>query len=115
MAEGNSYYADPNQLQAGIRQIDQISNLASEIVNEFVRTVNLTSDWPGHDDSYARVVIPQDKKERLAATDTGTAVDDAVFSVVDGTKANLDNVINTQNGVLDAINESSSGNSGRRH
>ncbi|WP_299531521.1 hypothetical protein [uncultured Streptomyces sp.] len=112
MPEGNAYYAEPGRLQAGARQIDQISALAQEIVHEFVSAVNLTRDWPGTDDSYAKEVLPQEKKEREAALDTGLALSKAVVGVADGTMSNLSNILSTQSGVLDSIRSSSRGGNG---
>ncbi|WP_327179800.1 hypothetical protein OG599_33915 [Streptomyces sp. NBC_01335] len=116
MPEGNAYFAEPGRLQAGSRQIDQISALAREIVHDFVSSVNLTRDWPGTDDSYAKEVLPQEQKERKAAVETGVALSDAIVGVADGTLANLGNILSTQSGVLDSIHRSSgSGSHGGKH
>ncbi|MEH0422065.1 hypothetical protein [Streptomyces sp. B21-083] len=113
MAEGNAYYAEPDRLAAGVRQIDQIGALAHEMLRDFTTTVNDTHGWPGKDDSFAQEVIPQELRERKTAVETGTSLVEAVVSVADGTMANLDNIRNTQSGVIDSIN--SAGHRGGRH
>ncbi|GAA3875047.1 hypothetical protein ACWDR2_27670 [Streptomyces sp. NPDC003631] len=117
MADENSYFADPARIQGGVRQIDQISSIAREMMRDFVNEVNLTRDWPGTSDSFAKEVVPQEHKERESTSDTGQALADAVVSVADGTTANLKNILTTQGGNLDAIHESSGrGNTtGGRH
>ncbi|MCX4402983.1 hypothetical protein OG585_03820 [Streptomyces sp. NBC_01340] len=116
MAEGNSYFADPARIQGGVRQIDQISTIAQEMIRDFVNEVNLTRDWPGTSDSFAREVVPQEKKERDGSADTGQALRDAIVSVANGTTENLKNILTTQGGNLDAIHESSGGgHTGGRH
>lgn len=102
----NAYYANPGVLQAGTRQIEQISRLANEIISEFITDVSATSDWPGQNDSYAKQVLPQEKKQREGAITTGSALSEAIVGVGDGTIANLKSVVGTQNGVLDAIHDS---------
>jgi hypothetical protein len=102
----NAYYANPGVLQSGTRQIEQISRLATEIINEFITDVSATSDWPGDNDSYAKQVRPQEKKQREGAVTTGSALTEAIVGVGDGTLANLKSVVGTQNGVLDAIHDS---------
>ncbi|MEU8588766.1 hypothetical protein AB0C59_17465 [Streptomyces sp. NPDC048664] len=113
----NSYYADPGRIQGGVRQIDQISSIARDMMRDFVNEVNLTRDWTGTSDSFAKEVAPQEKKEREGASDTGQALADAVLSVADGTTANLKNILTTQSGNLDAIHESggSRGDTSGRH
>lgn len=113
MAEGNAYYAEPERLAAGVRQINAISSLAHEMLRDFTTTVNDTRGWPGKDDSFALEVIPQEEKERRTAVETGTSLVEAVVGVADGTMTNLENIRNTQNGVIDSIN--SAGNRGGRH
>ncbi|MFE9130881.1 hypothetical protein ACFYOF_36610 [Streptomyces sp. NPDC007148] len=117
MADENSYFADPARIQGGVRQIDQISSIAREMMRDFVNELNLTRDWPGTSDSFAKEVVPQEHKERESTSDTGQALADAVVSVADGTTANLKNILTTQGGNLDAIHESSGrGNTtGGRH
>jgi len=107
MPEGNSYYAEPDQLAAGVRYINQISTLAHDMLRDFTTTVNDTHGWPGKDDDFAKEVIPAELREREMAIDTGTSLVEAVVSVADGTMANLDNIRNTQNGVIDSINSAS--------
>ncbi|MER5600175.1 hypothetical protein FNH09_18090 [Streptomyces adustus] len=109
MSEGNAYYAEPDRLAAGVRQIDQISTLAHEMLRDFTMGLNATVGWPGHDDSFAEEVIPQEKRERTMAVDTGTSLVEAVTGVADGTLANLDNIRTTQSGVLDSINSARRG------
>jgi hypothetical protein len=109
MTEGNEYYAEPDRLAAGVRQIDQISGLAHEMLRDFTMGLNNTVGWTGYDDSFAKEVIPQDKKERELAVQTGTSLVDAVVSVADGTLANLDNIRTTQNGVIESINSARRG------
>ncbi|MFG2945825.1 hypothetical protein [Streptomyces adustus] len=109
MADGNAYFADPGRIQAGVRQVDRISSLAQEMVRDFVSAVNLTRDWPGTDDEFARETLPQEKSERTSVTDTGEAIADAVFQVANGTTTNLRNILGTQSGVLDAIHDSANG------
>ncbi|MFJ1967630.1 hypothetical protein ACIO93_03075 [Streptomyces sp. NPDC087903] len=113
MSEGNAYYAEPERLASGVRQIDRISALAHEMLRDFTIGLNATVGWTGRDDSFAQEVVPQDKRERKTAVDTGTSLVDAVVSVADGTLANLDNIRNTQSGVIDSIN--SAGRRGGRH
>ena len=74
MSDTNAYYAEPARIQAGVRQIDQISTLAEDMLRDFVSAVNLTSDWPGTNDSYAKQAIPQEKQEREAAVGTMAAL-----------------------------------------
>jgi len=113
MAEGNAYYAEPDRLAAGVRQINAIGTFAHEMLRDFTTTVNDTHGWPGKDDSFAQEVIPQELKERTMAVDTGTSLVEAVVSVADGTMSNLENIRNTQNGVIDSINSAGNRN-GRR-
>ncbi|SNX66211.1 hypothetical protein SAMN06272735_8057 [Streptomyces sp. TLI_55] len=113
MADGNAYFANPGRIQSGVRQIDEISALARQMVREFVADVNLTRDWPGTDDEFAREVQPQEKSERTTVTDTGQSVSDAVVAVADGTHTNLQNIMGTQSGVLDAIHDSAVNGPGR--
>ncbi|ELP71348.1 hypothetical protein ACKI1I_08900 [Streptomyces turgidiscabies] len=113
MAEGNAYYAEPDRLAAGVRQINAISSLAHEMLRDFTTTVNDTRGWPGRDDSFAQEVIPAELKERETAVQTGSSLVDAVVSVADGTMSNLSNIRSTQMGVMDSIN--SAGSRGGRH
>ena len=113
MAGRNGYLANPGRLQAWPRQVDAISSLAQEMVRDFVSAVNLTRDWPGHDDEFAREVKPQEKSERESVTDTGQAVTDAIVGVANGTHTNPQNILGTQNGVLDAIRDSAANGPGR--
>lgn len=113
MADGNAYFADPGRIQSGVRQIDEISALAQRMVHEFVADVNRTRDWPGTDDTFAREVQPQEKTERTTVTDTGQSVSDAVVAVADGTHTNLQNIMGTQSGILDAIHDSAVNGPGR--
>ncbi|MEU4656101.1 hypothetical protein AB0G32_19490 [Streptomyces sp. NPDC023723] len=102
----NAYFANPAALASGTRQIQAISNFAVEMINEFVSDVSATADWCGDDDSYAKQMIPQEKKQREGATSTGKALTEAIVGVGDGTLANLKNIVGTQNGNLEAINDS---------
>ncbi|MFF7467694.1 hypothetical protein [Streptomyces sp. NPDC008092] len=118
----NAYYASPQGLVSGTRQIEQISRLVTDMVNEFITDVSATSGWPGHDDSYAQQTLPQEKQQRLNAIKTGTSLSEAIVGVGDGTLANLKSVLGTQGGVLDAIHDSSintgdtgSGSHGGKH
>jgi hypothetical protein len=113
MSDTNAYYAEPARIHAGVRQIDQISTLAQDMLRDFVSAVNLTSDWPGTNDSYAKEAIPQEKKEREAALGTGQALTDSVVGVANGTTTNLSSILSTQSGVLDAIHNSAPGSSGK--
>ncbi|MFC4034387.1 hypothetical protein ACFO3J_23330 [Streptomyces polygonati] len=115
MTDSDAYFAEPARIAAGVRQIDQISTLAQEMVRDFAAEVNLTRDWPGTDDSFAQQTIPQEKKERQLSGETGQALSDAVSEVAAGTVKNLDNILGTQNNVLDAIHSQSSNGSSGRH
>jgi len=108
----NAYSASPPALIAGTRQIEQISRLANEMINEFITDVSSTSGWPGYDDSYAEQMRPQEKKQRDGSIDTGSSLSEAIVGVGDGTLANLKSVLGTQNGVLDAIHDSNTGDTG---
>nr|WSY50991.1 hypothetical protein OG999_13315 [Streptomyces sp. NBC_00886] len=103
----NAYSASPPALIAGTRQIDQISRLANEMINEFITDVSSTSGWPGHDDSYAKQMLPQEKQQREGSVKTGTSLSEAIVGVGDGTLTNLKSVLGTQSGVIDAIHDSS--------
>ncbi|MGW0832704.1 hypothetical protein [Streptomyces prunicolor] len=105
----NAYSASPAALIAGTRQIEQISQLANDMINEFITDVSSTSGWPGHDDDFAKQMKPQEKKERDGSVDTGSSLSEAIVSIGDGTLTNLKSVLGTQNGVLDAIHDSSTG------
>ncbi|KPI08692.1 hypothetical protein OK074_3479 [Actinobacteria bacterium OK074] len=103
----NAYYASPPALVAGTRQIEQISRLATDMINEFITDVSATSDWPGQNDSYAKQMLPQEKQQREGSITTGTSLSEAIVGVGDGTLANLKSVLGTQSGVVDAIHDSS--------
>ncbi len=63
----NAYYANfPPGLTGGTRQLQAISDYAVDMFNEFFHDVSATSDWPGKDDSYAKTMVPQEKKQREA-------------------------------------------------
>ena len=102
----NAYSATPPALVAGTRQIEQISRLANEMINEFITDVSSTSGWPGHDDSYAKQMLPQEKEQREGSIKTGSSLSEAIVSIGDGTLTNLKSVLGTQNGALDAIHDS---------
>ncbi|MFD3944798.1 hypothetical protein [Streptomyces sp. NPDC058579] len=112
MPEGDVYFAIPGRLQAGVRQIDQISSLVQDIARDFVSEVNAVRDWPGRDDSFAREVLPQEKDERETATRTAEAIAEAVVEIANGTHDNLRNIVNTQDGALDAIGSAARGRRG---
>ncbi|MFB7054888.1 hypothetical protein ACFCXT_17435 [Streptomyces vinaceus] len=103
MPEGDVYYAEPGQIQAGVRQIDQISALVRDIARDFLSEVNAVSDWPGRDDEFAREVLPKEKEERETASSTISSIEEAVVEIANGTHDNLRNIIGTQDGALDAI------------
>ncbi|MEU6197107.1 hypothetical protein [Streptomyces sp. NPDC047061] len=103
----NAYSASPPALIAGTRQIEQISRLANEMISEFITDVSATSKWPGHDDSYAKQMLPQEKEQREGSVTTGSSLSEAIVSIGDGTLTNLKSVLGTQSGVLDAIHDSS--------
>ncbi|MFB8210120.1 MULTISPECIES: hypothetical protein [unclassified Streptomyces] len=107
----NAYYASIPGLAGGTRQLQAISDYAVDMFNEFFHDVSATSDWPGKDDSYAKTMIPQEKKQREGAVDTGKALTEAIVGVGDGTLANLKSVLTTLGGNLDAIHESHIDNS----
>lgn len=102
----NAYSASPAALIAGTRQIEQISRLANEMINEFITDVSSTSGWPGYDDDFAKQMRPQEKEQRDGSIDTGSSLSEAIVSIGDGTLTNLKSVLGTQNGVLDAIHDS---------
>ncbi|WP_405951131.1 hypothetical protein OG588_37740 [Streptomyces prunicolor] len=105
----NAYSASPPALVAGTRQIEQISQLANEMISEFITDVSSTSGWPGHDDDFANQMRPQEKQQREGSVQTGSSLSEAIVSIGDGTLTNLKSVLGTQNGVLDAIHDSSTG------
>ncbi|MDQ0790855.1 hypothetical protein [Streptomyces sp. B3I8] len=102
----NAYFANPSVLVAGTRQIELISQMANEMLNEFIADVSATSDWPGKDDSYAKQTIPKEREGREGAIATCTELVNALVAVGDGTLANTKNVLGTQRGVLDSIHDS---------
>ncbi|MCX5238300.1 MULTISPECIES: hypothetical protein [Streptomyces] len=105
----NAYSASPPALVAGTRQIEQISQLANEMISEFITDVSSTSGWPGYDDDFAKQMRPQEKQQREGSVQTGSSLSEAIVSIGDGTLTNLKSVLGTQNGVLDAIHDSSTG------
>lgn len=116
MGDSNAYYADPARIQGGVRQMNQISALVEGLVGDFVSSANLTRDWCGENDSMAKELIPQEKKERDGSIDTGRALSEAVVGVVNGTNDNVKNILTTQGGNLDAIRQSAGGGGHRpRH
>ncbi len=76
------------------------------MISEFITDVSATSRWPGHDDSYAKQMLPQEKEQREGTITTGSSLSEAIVGVGDGTLANLKSVVGTQNGVLGAIHDS---------
>ncbi|WP_030381576.1 MULTISPECIES: hypothetical protein [unclassified Streptomyces] len=102
----NAYFANPSALMAGTRQIELISQMANEMFGEFVADVSATAGWPGKSDSYAKQMIPKEKEQREGSIAAGEALVHALVSAGDGTIANTKSVVGTQNGVLDAINDS---------
>jgi hypothetical protein len=97
---------------AGTRQIEQISQMVTEMVQEFVTDVSETADWCGDSDSYAKQMKPKEKEQREGAISTGEALTNALVSAGNGTIANVKSVVGTQNGVLDAIHDSHINNNG---
>lgn len=102
----NAYSASPPALIAGTRQIEQISQLANEMISEFITDVSSTSGWPGYDDDFAKQMRPQEKQQREGSVGTGSSLSEAIVSIGDGTLTNLKSVLGTQNGVLSAIHDS---------
>jgi hypothetical protein len=105
----NAYSASPPALVAGTRQIEQISRLANEMINEFITDVSSTSRWPGDDDDFAKQMRPAEKQQREGSVEAGSSLSEAIVSIGDGTLTNLKSVLGTQNGVLDAIHDSNTG------
>jgi hypothetical protein len=103
----NAYFANPHALMAGTRQIEQISQMVTEMVREFVTDVSETADWCGESDSYAKQMKPKEKEQREGAISTGEALANALVSAGNGTIANTKSVLGTQSGVIDAIRGSS--------
>ena len=103
MADSNAYAADTNRLRAAIRQIEQISAMAGDLVRDFAHEVARTQHWPGEDDSFAREVIPSERKERETALETAESVAGASEQIALSTLGNLDNIEGTQLGALEGI------------
>ncbi|MFE0489891.1 MULTISPECIES: hypothetical protein [Streptomyces] len=102
----NAYFASPDGLANGTRQVMQISQFAVNMLEEFITDVSATSDWPGKDDSYAKQMIPKEREGREGAISTCREFVNALVAIGDGTMANLHNVVGTQGGVLDGIRNS---------
>ncbi|KAB1140862.1 hypothetical protein F7R91_34565 [Streptomyces luteolifulvus] len=103
MADSNGYIADPNRLRTAIRQIEEISEMARDIVRDFAGEVARTQGWPGRDDSFAREVLPSERKERESALETGENIAGAGEQIALSTLENLDNIEGTQLGALEGI------------
>ncbi|MFI5998688.1 hypothetical protein ACIBAC_43475 [Streptomyces sp. NPDC051362] len=109
MAE--EYVADPGRLRNAIRQIEQVGELIENAVSEFVNAQSATAGWYGKDDRFAQQVGPQAKRESQVTIKTGESVVSAVASVINGTSANIKNIVETQENNLEAITNSA----GKQH
>ncbi|TXC99889.1 hypothetical protein [Streptomyces sp. ISID311] len=113
MAE--EYTAEPAVIQAGVRQIDAISESVGDAVKQFWSDVNTTAGWFGVNDSFAKEIKPQETQEREGSIKTAQSLADAILAVSNGTTANLKNIKNTQEGNLAAIQQSAGKRSNGRH
>jgi hypothetical protein len=109
---GNNYFADPNRIQAGTREIDQISTYVQNLLENFTDGIYATVGWTGTSDSLAKQLIPADQQDRQQTTDTARALSQAVVGIARGTETNLKSILSTQQGNLDAIHDSSPGANG---
>jgi hypothetical protein len=103
---GNNYFADPNRIQSGTREIDQISTFVQNMLEDFTNGAYATAGWTGTSDSLAKQLIPADQKDRQGTTDTARALTQAIVGIARGTETNLKNILATQQGNLDAIHQS---------
>ncbi|MDQ0988455.1 hypothetical protein [Streptomyces sp. V2I9] len=85
----NRYYANPNRIEAGTRQLEAIAELARKMTSDFLIESNGTSTWPGVDDDFAKQVRPQEKKDREATRETCEALGKAVAGISRGTLENV--------------------------
>lgn len=103
---GGNYYADPNRIHEGSAEITRISNYVQNLMENFTDGVYATVGWTGTSDSLAKQLIPADQKDRQQTTDTARQLTNAVVGIAQGTQSNLQSILSTQQGNIDAINQS---------
>ncbi|WP_428957204.1 hypothetical protein [Streptomyces sp. cg35] len=102
------YYGDPQRIQAGVRQLEEIAEAARSMTADFLDEISGTVSWPGTSDDFAQKVKPQERKERQTTKDTSMAIRDAVVAITDGTLTNLDTMKAVKNQALEDISKQSS-------
>ncbi|MGW3622032.1 hypothetical protein [Streptomyces sp. NPDC000880] len=110
MANSPRYTAEPDNLLAGVKAIEEIGALAQSLLADFSNEVNETRRWPGVNDSFAQEAIPQEVKVREGSLKTVEAVFEGVRGIGDATFGNLLNIMTTQSGALEAIQTAASKN-----
>ncbi|MER7699775.1 MULTISPECIES: hypothetical protein [unclassified Streptomyces] len=104
----NRYYADPNRIQAGVRQLEDIAEIARGMTADFLDEISDTVTWPGTSDEFAKKVRPQEIKERQTTKDTCMAIRDAVIGITEGTLENVQTMKALRNQALENIAHQSS-------
>lgn len=99
----NRYLANPDRIQAGVRQLEDITEAAQSMVSEFLDEISATVTWPGTSDEFAEKVRPQEQQERQVTKDTCRAIRDSVTAIADGTMKNVDSMLGTKNQALEDI------------
>ncbi|MFJ3143425.1 hypothetical protein ACIPJM_13375 [Streptomyces halstedii] len=102
------YFADPNRIQAGTRQLEAITEIAHAMAADFLDEVSDTVTWPGVSDDFAKKVRPQEQEERQATKDTCLAIRDAVVGITEGTLENVQTMKTLRNRALEDISKQSS-------
>ncbi|MGW1109477.1 hypothetical protein [Streptomyces sp. NPDC002540] len=106
MSDANAYIANAGEVRGAAMVLNEIEKAARQMVVEFQAGVSETVGWEGKDDNYARMTKKVVAEQESASMATVKAVADAVAGVANGSVANAQNILRTQEANLQAIQKS---------
>ncbi|MEU6290881.1 hypothetical protein [Streptomyces sp. NPDC046988] len=105
---GEVFSADVSRLRQWQKLMGEITDITDNVVRDFESEARACLDWVGQDDSMAKELRPRDRKEREAASNTGTSLMEAIGGISRALHVNGNIIQGAQNDAFDAIKNESS-------
>lgn len=100
---GPSFTSDPGDITTGSKAIKELGDAAKNLADTF-RAAMADTSWTGND-SFGRSLRPQFVQNRDSIQTTIDAVSEGISSIGDGTMKNLGTIQNTQESVIQSIEQ----------
>ncbi len=104
---GEVFSADVSRIRQWQNLMRGITEITDDTVRDFEAAARACLDWVGQDDAMAQDLRPRDQKERESATNTGTALMQAVAGISRALQVNGNVIQGAQNDAFDAVRDES--------